>query len=307
MSGSRFRCSIASEDIGEPMLGTASVIRRWLLVEHDGPWGANALRDARMLDDIRAILQRAEHHLGIRVLLIRRPDRQRVDRLTTIAAVDTGATDPWIERIDLPDVSALAARDLTPLGIGGSLGWTRTDDPIFVVCTHGRRDPCCAERGRPLAASLARGFPDETWESSHVGGDRFAGNLVIFPEGLYFGRIDPDHAAAVVTAYLGGRLDLASYRGRACFPMDVQAAEHLLRMESGWERIGEVSFEGVERTGRSTQAGFRTPDGPLTVTLERRASAPRNLTCHAGEPSPAPEYHLIAIDRPDGAANERRR
>ncbi len=182
------------------MLGTASTIDRWLLIEHDGPWGADALRDARLPGGLRAFLRRAERELGIRVLLIRRHRRSNERGTTTVAAVSTGSADPWIERAELPDPSALSELDLGPLATGVGVGWDRSDRPAFVVCTQGRRDPCCAERGRPLAAALARRHPDETWESTHVGGDRFAGNLVIFPEGLYFGRVEPDDADRVIAS-----------------------------------------------------------------------------------------------------------
>jgi hypothetical protein len=290
-----FRCSIASEAAGEPMLGTASTIDRWLLLEHGGPWGADALRDARLPATVRAYLRRAERELGIRVLLVRRPDRSNERRTTTVAAVSTGPADPWIERIDLADPSAVPGLDLEPLASGASLGWDRDDRPAFVVCTQGRRDPCCAERGRPLVAALARRYPDETWESTHVGGDRFAGNLVVFPEGLYFGRVASDDVGLVASAYLNRRIDLTRFRGRACYPMDVQAAEQLLRVDRGWDGIADVVLAAVERDARLTQATFDTPDGAVTVSLHRSRSEPRQLTCHAWGRSASPRYEGFEI------------
>ena len=32
-------------------------------------------------------------------------------------------------------------------------------------------------------------WADEVWECSHIGGDRFAGNLVLLPDSLYFGAL----------------------------------------------------------------------------------------------------------------------
>ena len=48
-------------------------------------------------------------------------------------------------------------------------------EPVYLVCTNGRHDRCCATYGRP-ALALQASHGDLTWESSH-GGDRFAGNL----------------------------------------------------------------------------------------------------------------------------------
>jgi hypothetical protein len=275
-----FRCSAASLAADEPLAGTASTIARWLLVEHDGPWGADALREARMPEPVRAFLRRAERTLRIRVLLVRRPDRvARGPR--SVAAVHTGPDDPWIERAELPDLAELPAWDLSPLATGTSVGWAREDRPVFVVCTQGRRDPCCAERGRPLAAALAAVHPEATWEATHVGGDRFAGNIVIFPE--------------AVAAYRDGRIDLARFRGRACVPMDVQAAEHALRVERGWDRIDAVRPAAVERAGSAVRTAFATPDGPVVVSLARERAEPRPLTCHAEEPLAPWRYRVTAI------------
>ena len=46
--------------------------------------------------------------------------------------------------------------------------------PLLLVCTHGRRDACCAQFGRPTAMALARRYGTAVWETTHVGGDRFA-------------------------------------------------------------------------------------------------------------------------------------
>src|SRR6266536_819344 len=64
-------------------------------------------------------------------------------------------------------------------------------------------------RGRSLYQALAElAEEDWVWQISHVGGDRFAGNVVVLPEGLYFGRVGPGEAWPVLEDYLGGRIDL---------------------------------------------------------------------------------------------------
>ena len=77
----------------------------------------------------------------------------------------------------------LAQIDLDAVSRGEAPDWPRLDGPLFGVCTHGRHDACCAERGRPVAAALTASHPDETWEISHMGGDRFAANMVVLPGG----------------------------------------------------------------------------------------------------------------------------
>ena len=51
-----------------------------------------------------------------------------------------------------------------------------------------------------FAAALSAAYPDQTWEVSHIGGDRYAGNALVLPDGLYLGRLDADSAVAAARA-----------------------------------------------------------------------------------------------------------
>ena len=293
-----FRCSGASAARDEPMLGTASTVRNWLLLEHPGPWGTSPLRDARLPGGIGERLRREANAWDVRVLMIRRPGRTEASS-TTCFAIHSGPDEPWIERIELARFENAAAIDLERLGHGERLGRGELHGgALFLVCTHGRRDPCCAERGRPLAEALTRTFPDETWEASHIGGDRFAGNLLAFPHGVYFGRVEPIDGPTVARTYLEGRLDLDHLRGRSCRRMRVQAAEHFLREREGLDRIDDVDVEDAAATPDGFSARFRTIAGRFEVRLVREpAEEAVRLTCHAEIEERPPTYRLLAIDR----------
>jgi hypothetical protein len=283
------------------MAGTASTVRSWLLLEDPGPWGRDALRDARLPERVGLELQRRCRAGDVRPLLIRRAssNASAADGLACFA-IRSGPEPPWIERIRLARVTDTLDLDLPALGRGLRPGFEPVDGPLFLVCTHGRRDVCCAERGRPVAQALATAVPDATWESSHVGGDRFAGNLVAFPHGLYLGRVRPDEAAEVARAYAEGRVSLRHLRGRSCYPMPVQAAEHALRTHEGFDRVDDVGLERSERRRGVSTSTFRTPMGRFSVSVAIDESAPSFLTCHSHVAEPAPAYRTIAIiRRPD--------
>lgn len=271
------RCSLRSLAADEPLSGTASTIRRWLLLEHQGPWGRDLL-GARLPDGLGRSLLALERRTGARVLLIRRTDRStaHADGRVTCVAVDT--RDAW-------HGSRVLARieDAAELDPGRRTLFSDVEvAPLFVICTHGRRDPCCAERGRPLADVAASIAPEVTWESTHVGGDRFAGNVVAFPHGLYFGRVRPSELADLFRAYADGSIEpLARYRGRSSHPIDVQTAEIALRARLGLDRIGDVvPIERSRARGRASVT-FTTPSGGWTVALERVVGEPMRLTCHS--------------------------
>jgi Sucrase/ferredoxin-like len=123
------------------------------------------------------------------------------------------------------------------------------DEPLFLVCTHGKHDPCCARKGRPLFEALEEQLEPETvWQSTHVGGDRFAGNVVCLPHGVYYGRVGREEAVDVLDTYLAGVISLAHYRGRSCHPFPAQAAERSIREATGFVAIDDLRFDG-ERDG----------------------------------------------------------
>ena len=287
------------------MAGTASTVRSWLLLEDPGPWGRDALRDARLPERVGLELQRRCRAAGVRPLLIRRASSNASAAASSSGglacfAIRSGPEPPWIERIRLARVTDTLDLDLPSLGRGLRPGFEPVDGPLFLVCTHGRRDVCCAERGRPVAQALATAVPGATWESSHVGGDRFAGNLVAFPHGLYLGRVRPDEAAEVARAYADGRVSLRHLRGRSCYPMPVQAAEHALRTHEGFDRVDDIGLERTERRRGVSTSTFRTPMGRFSVSVAIEESAPSFLTCHSHAAEPAPAYRMIAIvRRPD--------
>ena len=220
--------------------------------------------------------------LRARILLIRRVDR-RLEGQITAYAVDTA--DGWLGRAELGTIHD--ALDLDPRHRDR---FAHEAGPLAAVCTHGRRDPCCAERGRPLAAALAAAYPEATWESTHVGGDRFAGNLVVFPHGLYFGRVEPAEAPAIVEAYRSGRIALERFRGRASVPMWIQAAEIHLRRELVLDGLDDVRVQTIDRPpGGRRNVRFATPTGPRTVAVTPEPGTPMALTCH----SDAPEIPIV--------------
>ncbi len=296
-----FRCSIRSEDLDEPVFATASHVRNWLLIEHDGPWGPQAFSDARGLGEVGpALVARTRAH-RVRPILIRRVGRAG-DAPLTIFAIHSGPHDPWIERLSVPRIEDALGLDTESLGRGASVGGASLSDPLFLVCTHGRHDPCCAERGRPLAAAMNDALPGATWECSHIGGDRFAANLLAFPHGLYFGRVDPADGPAIARRYADGRIDLDRYRGRSCHAMVAQAAEQFVRRDRSLDGVDDVSVRSVETAADDVVVTLGTADGNLRVRLAVGPAAERSLTCHSERALAPPTYRLLDIAPISGGA-----
>ena len=294
----RFRCTPASLQRDEPLSGTATHVRTWLLIEHTGAWGRTALRDARLPDGLGPALQEVARQHRAKILLIRRVHPSRTSGRLNVFAAYSSPEQPRLEHGTVADAREVLDLDLGALRRGGTAGLPAADGPLFCVCTNGRHDACCAEFGRPAALALHKVHPELTWEVSHIGGDRFAGNMLVLPHGLYYGRLDAESAVSVAQAHLTGALDLDYLRGRSSFPMPVQAAEIALRRDLGLFDVGAVTVTTHQVVGAETTTTFDTPKGSFRVcvqTVVDPATATR-LTCQAGRDNPVPRHEILSIE-----------
>lgn len=305
-----YRCSAASLARAEPMFATASTVRAFLLVEYDGAWGREALRDSRLPPKVAQHLVPASLRLGIKTLLMRRHGRRTTsDRSTRVFAAYADPERSWLETTELDAVEEVVDVDLDALRRGSSLGLTAHHDPVFAVCTHGRHDTCCAELGRPLAAALSTRHPDSTWEVSHIGGDRFAGNVLVLPDGLYYGRVSTVDVVDVADRHLAGLLSRPHLRGRSGFPLSVQAAEHYLREALDEDGVAAVHLHSRRRRGDAWEVNLRAHGGLWRVRLRGEPQQPVQLTCAVARLTGTLRFVLTGIDRltddsasPTGAA-----
>ena len=293
-------CSAVSRALDEPLFATASRVHAWVLIEQPGPWGSEALLQSR-LDPVagRALHQRA-HAVGVRVVLIRRPGRTPPGPRRAFLA-HTSRQGRWLEELPLGDPDELLALDWTrladpsPPGYGVPAGGT-----LYLACTNGRHDQCCATWGRPLAQELAGLLGDRLWECSHIGGDRFAGNLVCLPDGVYYGRLGPAEARRVVALHERGRLDIEHYRGRCWYPPAVQAAEHFLRRERALTGLDDLVASSREADAGGVVAVRFAAGAHGRWRVRLRATAAdtgHRLTCQATRQHRPPVYHLLDLTR----------
>jgi len=302
----RYFCSVAAADRDEPVTGTASRIDRWLLVEAPGPWSPRSLPHARGLPDVVLLdLQRRAAAFRARTLLIRRPGRgDPADALAGSRRIFAADSRPGHERLLCARVADLELAELQlPFADGDVVPDRWWPVERFVgVCTHGRHDPCCAVWGRPVATALARALPEETWEVSHLGGDRFAGNVLLLPHGHYLGRVPAALAADVVAQVARGERPHLYYRGRSCYPMPAQAALALVAGRVERSELDGLVPRTVRRIGEREWAVILTesPDtaGALRewrVVVRRDRGAVARLTCTSAHEEATPLWRLVEL------------
>jgi hypothetical protein len=163
------------------------------------------------------------------------------------------------------------------------------EERTYLVCTNGARDPCCAIRGPAVAQALERARPGRVHECSHLGGHRFAANVLVLPDGLCFGRLDARAAPALADELDAGRLPLEHLRGRTAYEPKQQAAEILIRQRL--ELSGADALTLVEGTTFALADGRR-----LTARLKSEQLAPRRVSCRDEKVESPTRWTLISLD-----------
>ncbi|MEW9549351.1 sucrase ferredoxin [Nonomuraea sp. NPDC050783] len=281
-----------------PTLASATAgARLWLLIEYPGPWPSH-LESFELPEEISELVRRALER-GIRPQLIRRPGRRTRQRDQGIRVLvgHAAGEHPWLasgvvagpEDLDLDALVAGVVPESCIL----------EDEPVFLVCTHAKRNVCCARIGLPLARSLAENLPDRVWETSHVGGDRYAANLVCLPHGIFYGSMSQAAALAAANAYRSGEVILDRYRGRAGIPEPLQAVEHFARAHTGECSVGAVAVESSRSDGDVTEAIVRVGtkrDGDVRFQVVVEPSA-FTTPCGTASAGTITTYRLVSLDR----------
>ena len=288
-------CSSLSSAQGESLAGTASLVKRWLLVEDPGPWGYDALVQNKVPRDLLAELRAWAASVSARVILIRRGP-QKIESARKLFVVSSTPGKQWLYSTSTDELDALKAVDRAAFGSGTGIPGTRVDG-IYLVCTHGRHDRCCSVRGNPVARALCAKYGDTAWECSHIGGDRFAANIVCLPRGAYFGRVASADAERLTEDYARGVLDLECFRGWSSLPFAAQAAEIATRKNLGLPGVDDVVTESWEKT-RDTEVAVQMTTkqfGPMNVTVSiSRSEDSYYLTCKATQPGRPPLFEVTS-------------
>lgn len=232
-------CSSRSRDAGENLFGTASSYGVYLAVEFNAQWTPD--KDAGFLAKTFHGADRERWNTfwsalpEPRLQIIRQRGHSTNEDGITVYVAIPHEVNPLLYKFELESYSTLLDLPMPKL-LTGDIEYHNylIDEPLYLVCTHANYDPCCARHGLPIYKAFSEAVSTSTvWQSTHLGGHRFAGTGLILPHGIYYGRIDRDDVPTIIEAYHEGRLIPEYYRGRACYDEVEQTAEYYLRRESG--------------------------------------------------------------------------
>jgi hypothetical protein len=273
-------CSVASLQANESLAATAvESVDRWLLLEVTDTWAPKVLQSGVFSDAVRNNLTRWSEAPRSRLQLIRRPGRSGKRPLFLVIS-SSGES----RRAELETYEDLASLDLDTMPIEPS-------EPMVLVCVHGRRDRCCAQHGSAVFRALQSRLGD-VWQTSHLGGHRFAACALTLPDGLMYGRMRAEHGEEFAAArYAGevGSLDL--FRGRCEYDRPTQAAEIALRRRTGETAVEAFDWIGTTLEGEQTWAArFESPTGEEVVRVRRESTGAMRPTSCGADPEPVTRF-----------------
>jgi hypothetical protein len=287
-------CSQVSLNASEEIFATAPRVDVWFLLEYRGHWSDKAFASSKVPEIVK---KRLEEHLeripNSRLQLIKRQNNR--EEMLKFYVVLSDELDPRLYEVDLGKYEDLLELDVDRI-LANDL-YLR-NEPIFLVCTNGEYDKCCGKYGVPVyleAAKNENGF--KVWRTTHLGGHRFAANLLHLPFGIYYGRVRDINVAKLIKDSINRNIKLEHYRGHSCYNKDVQAAEFFLRNLTGETEISAFQFKEAnhKREGNLIFEFISKSDGKSHfIHVQKDRSALFNYTsCGDDEKSQIAQYRLV--------------
>ena len=279
---------------GEELFATAPRVDVWFLLEYRGAWTDKAFLDSTIPEDVK---KRINRHLetipNSRLQLIKRHDNSGDALKFYIAKSDE--LEPKLFEFAFKSYEGLLDLDINEILEGNS---NLREEPLFLVCTNGAYDKCCGKYGVSVyleAVKNENGFM--AWQTSHLGGHRFAANVLFLPCGIYYGRVRKENINDFKERSMINNIDLAHYRGRSSYSKDVQAADYYLRLNTGIKEISAfrlTSLKNPDKQNSFVEFISQLDEKTHYVHIKKDKEAFLNYTsCKDQEKSPVAQYRLI--------------
>lgn len=293
-------CSEVARLSGAPLAGSATQATWWLLLEYTRPWQAEATRDNSLPAAVQARLAEVEA-AGGRVQCLRQFGRNQPPWRCYVAL--TGADEQRLFRFDLAHYADLLTLDLAALRQGAAYREHVSTERLTLVCTNGKRDRCCARFGAEVYRHWLALPSDNLWQTTHLGGHRYAAVVLWLPEGVQYGYVRPEDGPALTAARRQGHIWLENWRGRTFYAPVAQAADAYLRAAWGLAGLADVSVvDSAETAPGRWQVTLQIHDGrQARVQLQSEISPPELVSCSPAKTKTAVRFVALNLTRLDRA------
>lgn len=282
------------------MFGTASNVVYWLLLEYTQPWTEKVIKNNNLPSNINQYLIELLNYIpNSRILFIKKHNQQPNPIHLFIVTCQNQSS--YVTSFHINSYNELISLDLiNKISKPDRQNYNNRPEKLFLVCTDGKHDRCCAKYGYTIYNKLNYLVGEQAWQCTHVGGDRFAANLVCFPHAIYYGHVEAPELEEIVHLHKSNAIYLQKFRGRACFNRYAQIGEYFTRKMSGLINICELIFFDQKQIGENTwQIKFMSLDKSKiysTVFICLESNFSQYLTCHAKTEKKVEQCRLIKYE-----------
>jgi len=291
-------CKDSSSDANEHLYGTVPKVDHWLLLEYPEHWEKDALEKSSIPESVKDEINKCLNSLeNSRLQLIQR--ELHSDGPINFYYINSTEFEPKSYHFQFDKYEELLELDLIGLIEKGDISNSLTDEKIAIICTHGAYDSCCGKYGVPVFNELDKNSNFSVWKSTHVGSHRFSANMVMLPEGIYYGRVSPENVSEIADTHLKGEISLDNFRGRCCFQQAAQVSEYFLRKQLGIiPRIDEIEWVYEKDRYEHTTVEFLVKKVNLVYSVNSfvmNSAIKVKTSCMDEEPVSIPQFYFYSM------------
>jgi hypothetical protein len=230
-----FFCANISKSIDEQICPSASKFNKLLLIEYNDSFEANALLDST-IDNLtkKKLVSLQESDNFLKILLIKQD--KKIDKIRVFTVSNS------YEHIKYHSFCINNYTDLLEIDIISKFDNNDNNHEfLYLICTNGKKDKCCGKFGKLLYSQISKNNPN-IWECSHMGGDRFASNVLVVPSFTVYGRVDLNIMKDIIRYTETELIYLNSYRGHSALSLYSQAAENFIRKKYNLNEINSLKL-----------------------------------------------------------------
>ncbi len=264
-----FFCSELTREADVQLFGTAPRADIWFMLQYEAPFGKKAFEESSLTEEVKAHFLKTTSQIAHAKLQLIKQGHGAEPKFLFIADCLTST----LLKIPFKDYEELLEFDFPTLLKDGNFVKTYgTHEAMVAVCTNGKRDKCCAKFGLELVKDLEPHFKNSVWQTSHIGGHRFAPTFVHLPSGVCYGFAN-DNIEKIAEDISNSKISLPNVRGRSIYSKQDQAAEYFLMEKRGEFGLGCFELLKSEQVEDGWEISFKNTSGEiLKVSLKEEDS-----------------------------------
>lgn len=234
-------CAKSSLENKDGLIGTASGFNKLLLIEYNETFEDKAFVNSNIDELVKQKIQ--EEFIvnsDTRLLLIKRDNPKNINKIN-VFAIYNDYNNLSINHFMINAYSEFLEMDLEEI-----FKKNNYSDSFYLVCTNGKKDKCCGKFGMKIYKDLISKNAD-VWQCTHVGGDRFAPNIIAIPSLINYGHVENEDLQEIIDCTNKKEVYLKKYRGSSSLSLYNQAAEGFIRERYNIKDFKILKFINSER------------------------------------------------------------